>query len=803
MIVRLARIAKAMVLAAIAISVAASGVGAAMLPDGRTLTPVGFTTPVEGFASSEALSPDGTLLAVLSQDGGAIDVIVLGEHTQQVDRIAVPWATAMAWTKDGLYVARGYSGNISRFTYKTDASGAPIFSARSDLHVGGLLNGIAQDPATHRIIVARTANKQVDVIDDRTGAVTSRLAASGQPFAVGFSGNTVVATLYNSDHVDVWSHGATAARNVSTGPHPTELLIAGSRVFVANADGHDVCLIDAHTWQVTRRYDLGLTLTQLSGQTPSSMALSDDGKQLFVAESGFNDVAVVDVTSGSVLARIPTAWYPMGVIFVAGSTIDDDPRIKPQLYILSSQGLGPQPNPGSEHDGVNTGLVQHLVVEPQFFDAWSKTVANNDRFDVPAPPPAAQVPPIKHFVFIVKENKHFDEVFGDEGPAGADADPTLLLYGRKYTPNQHALAESYTLFDNFMGNGDRSDFAHSWTTQGMANDYLTRNVHAPDDLATKADPRVAGSIWPVYMLGEDRIPVSVMDFDWFENLLALPRQPRVNVSGVFGPRGELIDELQRKGVSFRVYGEQMTMQANGMITPGLAAHADRAYPGAHIDFGVLDTERARLFLEDVRAHGLAQYSYLTLPTDHTSGTDPGFYTMASYVASNDLALGQIIAGLSKLPEWRDTVVFVTTDDPQGTGDHVNSRRMPAIMAGPYVRRGLVDHTHYSITSVLRTVEVLFGLDPLNIYDATAPPMMDALAAQPTVSSYDALPSNVPMTKNPGKAKTAFFELDGPRSVAIPNEEWVSIKGVRSLAEHLAYLHTLGKGEVLAADQDDK
>jgi hypothetical protein len=177
--------------------------------------------------------------------------------------------------------------------------------------------------------------------------------------------------------------------------------------------------------------------------------------------------------------------------------------------------------------------------------------------------------------------------------------------------------------------------------------------------------------------------------------------------------------------------------------------------------------------------------------------------MASYVASNDLALGQIIAGLSKLPEWRDTVVFVTTDDPQGTGDHVNSRRMPALMAGPYVRHGFVDHTHYSIPSVLRTVEVLFGLDPLNIYDAAAPPMMDALATQPTVSSYDALPSNVPMKKNPGKAKTAFVDLDGPESVAIPDEEWVSIKGVRSLAEHLAYLHTLGKGEVLAADQDDK
>lgn len=798
---RLVNIAKPLVLATVAVSLVTSAATAAMVPDGRSLTPAGFTIPVEGFATSEALSPDGTFLAVLSQDGGAVDVIVVGEHTQQVGRLSVPWATAMAWTTDGLYVARGYSGAISRFTYKTDAAGGPVFIGRPDVKIGGLLNGIAENPATHRILVARTANQQVDVIDDRSGAVVSRLAASGQPFAVGFAGHAIVATLYNSDHVDAWPNGATTAKHIPTGPHPTELLIAGASAFVANADGHDVCQIDTNSWQVARRFELGLTLNQLPGQTPSGMAISADRRQLFVAESGFNDVAVVDLGSGLVLGRIPTAWYPTSVVFVAGPTIDDDPRIKPQLFIVSGQGLGTQPDPGSEWNGIYTGLVQHLVVEPHRFAAWSAVVAHNNHFDVSPPPVSAPPPPIKHFVFIVRENKHFDEEFGDE--VGADADPTLLLYGRKYTPNAHALAETYTLFDNFMGNGERSDFGHSWTTQGMANDYLERSVHTPDDLATKADPRIATSIWPIYLHGEDAIPVSVMNFDWFQNLSALPRQPRANVSGVFGPRGELIDELRRKGVSFRVYGEQMTMLANGTIAPGLAVNADRAYPGAHIDFGVFDTERARLFLKDVRAHGLAQYSYLTLPTDHTSGIDPGFYTMASYVSNNDVALGQIISGLSKMPEWRDTVVFVTTDDPQGTGDHVDSHRMPAFFIGPYVRRGYIDHARYSLPSVLRTVEVLFGLDPLNIYDAAATPLLDALAQQPTVSQYDAIPSNIPMKKNPGKAKTAWLMLDGPDSVGIPNEEWASIKGYASLQEHLAYLHRLSAGRMLAVDSDDK
>jgi len=438
------------------------------------------------------------------------------------------------------------------------------------------------------------------------------------------------------------------------------------------------------------------------------------------------------------------------------------------------------------------------VVEPARFPQWSAAVARNNRLNA-ATQTMAALPSIKHFIFIVRENKHFDEVFGDV-PA-ANSDPLLCLYGRKYTPNAHALADRYTLFDNFMGNGEKSDFGHAWTTQGMANDYLERNVHAPDDAATKTDPRVPGSIWPVYLYGEDNVSVATMNFDWFKNLLALPQGPRVNVSAVFGPRGELIDELRRHNISFRVYGEQMTMLPSGAIAPGLAAHAATDYPGAHIDFNVLDTVRAKLFLDDVRKNGLAQYSYLTLPTDHTAGTDPGYYTMASYVSSNDVALGEIIAGLSKLPEWRDTVVFVTTDDPQGTGDHVDSHREPALLIGPYVRHGYIDPTRYSIPSVLRTVEVLFGLNPLNIYDAMSPPMLDALAQQPSVARYDVIPSNIAMTRNPGKPKSTSFMLDGPESALIPNEEWSAIKGRVSLEAHIAYLSRLGA--VVAADPDDR
>ena len=753
------------------LAAAASG----SLPDGRTVTPVGFTIPVESFASSAVLSPDGKWLAVLCQGSGAVDILDSRESVL-VDRLPIASATGFAWTTDGLYVTGGYTGEVARYTYDGAASKAgPVLVKRASLSLGpGLLNGIAEDPLSHRIAVARTAKREVVLLDEPDGGNKITRMASGQPFAVAFSNGVLFATLYDGDHIDAWGVGMERPKAIATGAHPTAILPDGDRAFVADADGHDVVAIDTRSLAVVRRYDLASAPGAPPGQTPSGMALSDDGETLFVSESGDNDVAAVNLANGKVAGRIPTGWYPMSVVYANRSTVGKkDTRKKAQLWITSAQGMGAQPDPAGEWNGTYTGLVQHLVFEPANLPAWSSQVAKND---APNSPPfvRAGLPPIEHVVFIVRENKQFDEEFGDE--AQAEADPALLLYGRKYTPNAHALAERYTLFDNFMGDGEASIYGHAWTTQGMVNDYHERNAHSRSD-STDIDARVAWSIWPDPVAGDDTLAPSVMDADWYHDLDDLPQGPRVNASGVFGPRGELIDELARRNVSFRVFGEQMTVAPSGKIVAGLAEHAARAYPGAHIDFDVLDTMRAQIFISDLKAHGLARYSYLTLPTDHTAGTKPGFYTPAAFVSNNDLALGQIVAAISQRPEWERTLIFVTTDDPQGTGDHVDSHRMPAFAIGPYVRRGYVAHARYSIPSVLRTVEVLFGLQPLTIYDARATPIFDALAREPSVDRYAALPAEIPLQRNPGAAAAnESVQLDGPASVLFPAQEWASIKG---------------------------
>ncbi len=750
-----------------------------MLPDGRTVAPVGFTTPVESFASSASLSPDGRYLGVLSQDAGAIDILALADKGGLVERLRVAGATSLAWTSDGIYVARGYAGVIARYTYDGSKK-VPTFDKRDDLRVdSGLLNGIAANSASHRITVARTASHEVVVIDDVSGKILQRRATAGEPFATAFAGDAIVATYFNSDRIAIWHGDDVRPTEVVTGPHPTALLIDGTTAYVSNADGHDIAVVDTTRGTVVRHIDLAISQNAPPGQTPAGMALSADRTTLFVTESGFNDVAVVDVPSGRVRARIPTGWYPMSVVVREGTTTEKDARTKQQLYITSAKGFGSQPDPGGEWNGTYTGIVQHVVIDPAMFATWTTTVERVGRFATVASAARgatdrSRLPPIEHLVFIVRENKHFDEEFADV--AGTIREPQLLLYGRRYTPNAHALAERYAIFDNFMSNGEASDWGHAWTTQAMSNDYHERNRHSRDDAALPADPRVPQSIWPLPFTGEDAVPQATMDFDWFTDLANLPMQPRINVSGVFGPRGELVDALGRAGISYRVYGEQLTMLPDGRIAPGLADHADKTYPGSHIDFGVLDTSRAKLFLDDVAAHGLPKFAYLTLPDDHTAGRKPGYYTPASFVADNDRALGEIVAGLSRRPDWERTVVFVTCDDAQGTGDHVDSHRMPALAIGPYVRRGAIDHTRYSIPSILRTVEVLYGLQPLNINDAAATPMVDAFARQPLVARFDPVAETIGLERNPGSATSFVLPIDGPDDDRIRRDEWTSIRG---------------------------
>jgi hypothetical protein len=480
-----------------------------------------------------------------------------------------------------------------------------------------------------------------------------------------------------------------------------------------------------------------------------------------------NTVAVVDRASGRVIGRIATGAYPADVAFVG------DKANGTSLWIANAKGAGSQPNPNGEYNGTYPGLLQHVSL---------RTVRASGSAPAASPPAHAANLGVRHVVVIVRENKNFDEEFADI--PGTMADPRLLLYGRHFTPNAHAIAQRYTVFDNFYANGEGSEYGHAWMTAGYADDYLERNARASGD-RHNADA-VAASIWPRALRPAPKLTDADVDFDGYKDLTDLGVVPRVNPAAVWGPRGSIFDACLRAGVTFRVHGEQLRVTPDGHIAPGLAAHADRSYPGAHINFNVLDTDRAKLFLADVARYGLPQFTYLTLPLDHTAGLEPGFYAPASYIANNDDATGRIIEGLSHRPEWRSTLVIVTEDDPKGTGDHLDAKRMPTFVAGGIARRGYVSHVRYTQSSIFATVERIFGLEPLSIYDAEATPMFDAIARQPDATSFVAVRPNVPMQMNPGVAKAAALAVDDDDD-DIPRAEWVSLRGERSYAQHVAYL----------------
>jgi len=613
----------------------------AILPDGRTIAPAGFGIPVNDFPSQVVLAPDKKAVVVLEQtgwSGAGFDVVTTTLGGRIEEHVDVPDASRLLWTSDTLYVACGYDGTIARFRYTPGKSvfGAPSFVREPDFTVGNLtlLTGLADDPVHHRLYVARTADHEIAVFDERTGTIIENLKTTGEPFGVVLADGILFATMYNGTVVNVWRNATGIAQSIVTGDHPTELLADRHTIYIANADGHDVAVIDTRTLHVERHIPLSFDASEPPGRTPSGMALSENSKQLFVAESGMNDVADIDLTTGKVIERIPTGWYPMSVAATSNTSlnvaaqigeIDPNTPVTPNitLWIASAKGYGSQADPAGEWDGSYSGLVQHVMVGSVPSKEYAFPTPLHMR-NVESP-----LPPIRHIVFIVKENKHFDEEFGDF--PGADADPRLVLYGKHYTPNAHTLAARYVLFDRFLSDGEESIFGHSWTTHGWVNDYQERNANMSGaNFRLDATSVVPVSIWPWPEPWVKNVSDADDDADWYQDLSMLPKQPRINVSGVFGPRGELIDELQRKHISFRVYGEQMTMLPDGSIAPGLAHHADTEYPGTHVDFNILDTQRARLFLKDVAQHGLATYSYLTLPTDHTAGVQPGFYLPQSY-----------------------------------------------------------------------------------------------------------------------------------------------------------------------------
>ncbi len=667
---------KPLVVIAVLCLLGAVAVKEVILPSNwRIATPSGPLAIVGTMPDGLALSPDGTKLAVV--DGGFnppdLRILDVGDLHQ-----------------------------LQKFDL-ADAFGTPVWSDATHVHVAGGSTGgnILVDLASGKISDTQKSDGYVSAVFDAT---TSAIDSAPQHAAaiVRTSGGAVyIANRGESDLTYVPSPNAPPVQ-VPVDLHPAALAFSpdGTRLYVACTDADAVDVVDVKSNRVVARIDVGLP--QGPGASPNALAVAKDGT-VYVSLGAEN--AVGEIRDDKLVARMPAGWYPTGV------AVDKD-----FVYVSNGKGessrANPEFDPSKRHSGgyVAATLVGSVrkIARSGFTLASTAEVAANLPVPLATPAQTTLRPngPIQHVIYIIKENRTYDQVLGDI--RGADGDPQLTWFGRQVTPNQHAIAERFGIFDATFTDAQISATGHNWSTAAFANDYLER-------------------FWPPNY-GDRR-----KTYDFEDGAVA--STPR---------NGYLWDDCNRAGVTFRDYGEFVTnpVAKDGTVTtqmPGLQGKIDPLYPGFDLNYSdeARVDEWLREFNQFVTDGDLPALEIIRLPNDHTAGTRPGALTPISYVAQNDHAFGRIVDIVSHSPYWAHTAIFAIEDDAQNGPDHVDNQRTTFYLASPYAASG-VHHARYSTTSVVRTIELLLGLPSMSIYDAVAPPLYDAFTLTPDLHPYSVI-----------------------------------------------------------------
>ena len=571
--------------------------------------------------------------------------------------------------------------------------------------------------------------------------------------------------------------------SISVGLHPTALALDSkrSRLYVANTNSDTVSVIDTRKNGVTATFEIQPFRTSVAGIAPSALALSADGGRLYVACGGINSIVVLDTATGAIEGAIPTGWYPNGLALSA-----DGRRIAVSSLLGAGSGWRDAPSKRYVHAYRGSVSVIELPDRAQLA-SYTTAVWENNRMaaaggpaeetaarPLPVPARAGDASTIEHVVYIIKENRTYDQIFGDL-PKG-NGDPALVMFGEDVAPNHRRLANQFVLLDNFYATGGNSGDGHQWVTQANETAY---------------------SLWPGYtgrsypFDGNDPIAYSRTGFIWD---LALARKKSVRVFGEFTPRLPEPAQLRSRLLEGWKGGEDFSDRwKNSSPIPPLDSVLAKNFP-AYTN-SIPDVVRAQIFLADLRKWErqgeMPNLTILQLPCDHTFGTRPGISTPKAMVADNDLALGQTVEALSKSKFWPKMAIFVVEDDAQNGVDHVDGHRTVALAISPYVRRGHVDSTFYSHQSMLKTIELILGLPTLSLFDLIAQDMRNSFTGTPDLTPYTAVTPEQPLDElNPplsalsGSARRAAIDSSKMRwdvPDAVPSDRlnrilWHQIRG---------------------------
>jgi YVTN family beta-propeller protein len=759
--------------------------GTGVTPNGWLVDPAGTQVQVGGRPYGLALSPDGGKVLLSNDHQGTQSLMAVDTSTRTVTQ-TIPYSSPQAlylgvvYTPDGTRAFASAGGNNKIRTYTVAADGALTETASIPLAAGSYPGGLAISSDGTRLYVANDLGGSVSIVDTASGTVSSTTPTGPNPYTVELSKNGAKAYVSNwgGNTVSVVNAvtGASAG-SITVGTHPNALAVnpVNGDLYVANGDSDSVSVVDTGTDTVSRTIDLAPYEGAPVGTSPNALAVAPDGNTLYVADAGDNDVAVVDLSAGTVSGLIPTGWYPTGIAISADGA---------ELYVANAKGLGAGPNPNgptpyhgspeSQYSASmikgtlsivdvpkNAGQLQKLTEQVMRNDDFGKgvSVRGTDVGTKVVPRRVGDPSPIKHVIYVIKENRTYDQVFGSLGKGNGD--PSLNLFGDDSAPNARTLEREFVTLDNLYANAEVSADGWSWSTEAEANTYNQKN-------------------WPANYSGRGR------PYDFEGDNLA-------NAAGRDPNNSYLWDRLYRAGISFRNYGFWVLFGVSPATPepsePELAGNTDPLYAGYNT--AITDQTRIDEWLREFHnyeASGtLPTVELVRLPNDHTVGTTPGRPTPKAMVADNDLALGKLVDAVSHSQFWASTAIFVIEDDAQNGPDHVDAHRTLAQVISPYSHTGRVDSNFYSTVSMLRTMELILGLPPLTQFDASATPMIDSFTNKPDLAPYDAITPAQSLTEvntvsAPLAAESARMDLaDADRAPEQQLNEaiWQSVRGPNS------------------------
>lgn len=758
---------------------------AVLLPNGWSLSPAGRSLPLGDLPLNIAVSASKKWIAITNN----------GQSTQSLQLIDVKNEKLIAET----VIPKSWYGlkfsNHDKYLYASGGNDNWILKYAIEDNQLTLVDTISLgkkwpvkispagfdiDEAKQLLYVVTRENNMLYIVDLKSKQKTDSAKLDGEAYTclLSPSKKELYISCWGCDKVVVFDTQKKAVvSQIKVGDNPNELCLSknGRWLYVANANDNNVSVINTQQRSVVETLNAALYPHSPSGSTTNGLALSEDEKTLFIANADNNCLAVFDVSKkGQSRSKgfIPVGWYPTNVKVVGQ-----------KILVANGKGFSSQanpygPNPVAKNqtvwyqngDSTKPGKVQYIaglfkgtlsiidMPSEKQMSAYSKTVYANTPYSKvketwaesekgnPIPSVVGDKSPIKYVFYIIKENRTYDQVLGDIKEGNGDS--SLVLFGEKITPNQHALTKEFVLLDNFYVDAEVSADGHNWSLGAYATDYLE-----------KTWPTSYGGRGGTYSAEGNRAIAN-------------------------NKNGFLWNNCRRSGVSYRTYGEFADDYKPNI--PVLKNHLCPYFTGW--DQTVRDTTRfyqwKREFDSLLAINQVPRLNTVRFINDHTEGLRKGRPTPFAHVADNDLAVGLFVEHLSHSPIWKESAVFIVEDDAQNGADHVDAHRSTAYVAGGFVKRGFVDHTMYSTTSLLRTIELILGLPPMSQYDAAATPMWRCFTATPNLAPFRSKPLNIDLNEkndvaNEWQRRSEKFNL--AKEDAVPDLEfnivlWHAIKG---------------------------